>query len=89
MALPGNQVVKCCKNCYISTYLEEIHNSSGLHIFIAHSPLEGTTIILRLDTMNTAVFMTCRLSKEEYRRNLHDVFTADFVRMLLKNNFRP
>jgi hypothetical protein len=69
---------------FISTYEEGIHNSSGLHIFIAHYPPEGTNIILRLDILNTAVFMTCRISKEEYRRNFHDVFTAAFVRMLLK-----
>jgi hypothetical protein len=68
MALPGSQAVKFCKNCYISTYLEEIHNSSGLHIFIAHYPPEGTNIILRLGIMSTAVLMTCRVSKEEYRR---------------------
>jgi len=35
--------------------------------------------------MNTAVFMTCRVSKDEYRRNYHDVFTAACVRILLKN----
>jgi len=84
MALPASQVVKCCINCYISTYLEGIHNSSELHIFIVHSPPEGMDIILRLDIMNTAVFMTCRVSKEDYRRNFHDVFTAAFARMLLK-----
>jgi hypothetical protein len=84
MALPGNQVVICCKNFFISTYKEGIHNSSGLHIFIAHYPPEGTNIILRLDIMNTAVLMICRIFKEEYRRNFHDVFTAAFVRTLLK-----
>jgi hypothetical protein len=73
------------QNCYISTYLEGIHNSSGLRVFIAHYPPEGTNIILRLDVMNTAVFMTCRVSKEEYRRNFHDVFAAAFSRMLPKN----
>jgi hypothetical protein len=34
--------------------------------------------------MNTAVLMTSRVSKEDYRGNFHDVFIAAFVRMLLK-----
>jgi len=41
-------------------------------------------IILRLDIMNTAVFMTCRVSEEDYKGNFHDVFTAACVRLLLK-----
>jgi hypothetical protein len=45
MALPGSQIVKLCVNCYISTYLEGIHNCPGLHISIAHSPPEGMNII--------------------------------------------
>jgi hypothetical protein len=67
MALPGSHIVKCCKNYNISTYLEGILNFSGLHIFIAYSPPEGTNIILRLDIMNTEVFVICSVSEEEYR----------------------
>jgi hypothetical protein len=65
------------------------HNFSGPHIFISHSTTEGINTILRLDVMNTAAFVSCSISKEKYRRNLHDVVTAAFVRMLLKEVIFP
>ena len=58
-------LVKCCKNCYINTYLVGIHNFSGPHVFIVHSPTEGINIILRLGILNTAACMSCSISKEK------------------------